>query len=119
ERFEIVLIDTGPLLGSLEANLVAGLSDAVVLVVSRGQDSKLVNACIQRLRRIGVHCAGVVFNRAEVQDFERSFAAGRVPSLRSPRSRRRDEAEPGVRATERGLVRALASYDEPRKGAPV
>lgn len=116
ERFDIVLIDTGPLLGSLEANLVAGLSDAVVLVVSRGQDSKLVNACIQRLRRIGVHCSGIVFNRAEVQDFERSFAAGSVASVRSTRSRRPDEQDGGA---ERGLVRALASSDEPRKNATV
>ncbi len=117
DKFDIVLIDTGPLLGSLEANLVGGLSDAVVLVVSRGQDSKLVNACIQRLRRIGVHCAGVVFNRAEVQDFERSFAAGSVSSVRSTRSRRPDEDDAG--AADRGLVRALSSSDEPRKGAPV
>lgn len=119
DQFDIVLIDTGPLLGSLEANLVAGLSDAVVLVVSRGQDSKLVNACIQRLRRIGVHCAGVVFNRAEVQDFERSFAAGSVSSVRSTRSRRPDETQGDARQAERGLVRALSSSDEPRKGAPV
>lgn len=119
DQFDIVLIDTGPLLGSLEANLVAGLSDAVVLVVSRGQDSKLVNACIQRLRRIGVHCAGVVFNRAEVQDFERSFAAGSVSSVRSTRSRRPDERGDDARTAERGLVRALSSSDEPRKGAPV
>jgi Mrp family chromosome partitioning ATPase/uncharacterized protein involved in exopolysaccharide biosynthesis len=119
DQFDIVLIDTGPLLGSLEANLVAGLSDAVVLVVSRGQDSKLVNACIQRLRRIGVHCAGVVFNRAEVQDFERSFAAGSVSSVRSTRSRRPEEAERGAGAADSGLVRALSSSEEPRKGAPV
>jgi Mrp family chromosome partitioning ATPase len=119
DQFDIVLIDTGPLLGSLEANLVAGLSDAVVLVVSRGQDSKLVNACIQRLRRIGVHCAGVVFNRAEVQDFERSFAAGSVSSVRSTRSRRPEERGDDARTAERGLVRALSSSEEPRKGAPV
>ncbi len=119
DQFDIVLIDTGPLLGSLEANLVAGLSDAVVLVVSRGQDSKLVNACIQRLRRIGVHCAGVVFNRAEVQDFERSFAAGSVSSVRSTRSRRPDDRADDARTAERGLVRALSSSEEPKKGAPV
>jgi Mrp family chromosome partitioning ATPase len=119
EKFDIVLIDTGPLLGSLEANLVAGLSDAVVLVVSRGQDSKLVNACIQRLRRIGVHCAGVVFNRAEVQDFERSFAAGSVSSVRSTRSRRPDDSDRGAGSADRGLVRALSTSEEPRKGAPV
>lgn len=115
ERFEIVLVDTGPLLGSLEANLVAGLSDCVVLVVSRGQDSKLVNACIQRLRRIGVHCAGVVFNRAEVQDFERSFAAGSVSSVRSVRSRRPDDASTGGSGSggaDAGLLRALSSSAE-------
>lgn len=114
EQFEIVLVDTGPLLGSLEANLVAGLSDCVVLVVSRGQDSKLVNACIQRLRRIGVHCAGVVFNRADVQDFERSFAAGSVASVRSVRSRRPEEPPEGGTGVgaDAGLLRALSSSAE-------
>lgn len=122
ERFEVVLVDTGPLLGSLEANLVAGLSDSVVLVVSRGQDSKLVNACIQRIRRIGVHCAGVVFNRAEVQDFERSFAAGSVSSVRSVRSRRPDDSESGERGgAEPGLLRALsnAEDEDSQRSAPV
>ena len=79
-----------------------------MLVVSRGQDSKLVNACIQRIRRIGVHCAGVVFNRADVQDFERSFAAGSVSSVRSVRSRRPDDSssDSGKGGAEPGLLRS-------------
>jgi hypothetical protein len=61
----------------------------------------------------------VVFNRADVQDFERSFAAGSVSSVRSTRSRRPDERGDDARTAERGLVRALSSSEEPRKGAPV
>jgi polysaccharide biosynthesis transport protein len=84
-RFDVVIIDTGPVLGSLEANLLARLADGVLLVVSRGQSSKLVGAAVQQLGRLGAVCAGMVFNRALPQDFERSTSVG---SVRSQLSRR-------------------------------
>jgi len=70
--YEIILIDTGPLLGSLEANLVSVLSDAVVLTISRGRSPKLVDASLERLKRLGARCAGLVFNKATAHDLERS-----------------------------------------------
>ncbi len=74
-QFETILIDTGPLLGSLEANIVATLSDGVLVTVARGQDHRLVEACLERLQRISAECAGLVFNRASSSDFERSVSA--------------------------------------------
>ncbi|MEC9373879.1 MAG: AAA family ATPase, partial [Planctomycetota bacterium] len=44
-KYDTILIDTGPVLGSLEANLAAELSDGVLLTISRGQSRKLVRAC--------------------------------------------------------------------------
>jgi len=84
QRFETVVIDTGPILGSLEANIVAPLSDRVVVVVSRGQGPKVVRASILRLQRLGATCAGLVFNRATVHDFDRSVSTASV-SARSIR----------------------------------
>ena len=39
--FDIVLLDTGPILGSIEASVVAAHADSVVLTVSRGDDRPL------------------------------------------------------------------------------
>ena len=74
-KFEVVLIDTGPLLGSLEANLVAGRSQGVLMVVSKGQDGKHVQTSLRRLGEIGANCLGLVYNRATSTDINRSSSA--------------------------------------------
>ena len=38
----MILVDTGPILGSIEASLVCAAADGVVLAVSRGQSRPLV-----------------------------------------------------------------------------
>ena len=93
-EYDVVLIDTGPLLGSLEANLVAVLSDGVVLTISRGRSPKLVDASLERLRRLGARCAGLVFNKATAQDLERSVSHFSFHS-QSLRSQPRQDREVG------------------------
>jgi Mrp family chromosome partitioning ATPase/uncharacterized protein involved in exopolysaccharide biosynthesis len=79
-RFDVVLIDTGPLLGSLEANVVCVLSDRVVLAVSRGQGARVVRAAIERLKRLSTNCAGIIFNRAAPMDFRSSVSHASIRS---------------------------------------
>ena len=67
-HFDIVLVDTGPVPGSLEASVVASQTDAVVLAVSRGEPKPLIERSITQLRAVGGKVAGVVFNRAEKRD---------------------------------------------------
>lgn len=112
QQFDVVVVDTGPILGSVEGNLLAALSDGVVLMVSRGQDSKLVRACLKRLGSIGARCAGMVFNRATRVDFEHSMSH---TSLRSRRQLAGDEADEARRldaskehAPDTNLLRALS-----------
>ena len=73
KHFEIILIDTGPLLGSIEATPVAAAVDGVILAVSRGQSRPMVDKALAHLRHIGATLAGVVFNRAQARDFEQSI----------------------------------------------
>ena len=80
KHFDTILIDTGPVLGSIEASLVATAADAVVLAVSRGQQRPLVERTVQHLQHIKANLAGVVFNRAKSADFDRSISGA---SLRS------------------------------------
>lgn len=71
-HFEVILIDTGPILGSIEASPVAVAADGVVLCVPRGQHRQMLDRALGHLRSIGAKLAGVVFNRAEAHDFGRS-----------------------------------------------
>jgi len=73
-HFDVVLIDTGPALASIEASPVCAAADAVVLCVSRGQHRPIVEKSLQRLISIGARLAGVVFNKAQSQDFESSIS---------------------------------------------
>lgn len=81
KQYDTILVDTGPILGSIEASLVCAAADVVVLTVARGQQRPLVEKAIQRLMGIGARLAGVVFNRAQSGDFDRSISG--ASSLRS------------------------------------
>ena len=72
-QFEVILIDTGPLLGSIEATPTAASVDGVILTVARGQSKPMVDKALQHLQHIGARLAGVVFNRAQARDFEQSI----------------------------------------------
>jgi succinoglycan biosynthesis transport protein ExoP len=78
--FDIVVIDTGPILGSLEACVVGTAADAVVLAVSRGQNQPMVERAVKQLRSVGANIAGIVFNRAEKRDFNRSVGSASIRS---------------------------------------
>jgi len=91
DRYDAVVIDTGPILGSLEANAAVAQADQVVLVVSRGQNARMVKVAIDRLHRFNVARIGLVFNRAARADIERSTSAASI-SVRS-RAASRQAAE--------------------------
>ncbi|MBT8485801.1 MAG: hypothetical protein HKO59_15615 [Phycisphaerales bacterium] len=70
KRYDVIVIDTGPILSSVEASLMAALADRVVLVTRRIQRLGRVQAAVSRLRPVGAACCGIVFNRATRSDFE-------------------------------------------------
>jgi capsular exopolysaccharide synthesis family protein len=82
KHFDVVLVDTGPILGSIEASPVAAAADGVILTVSRGQQRPLVEKSLQHLIGIGAKLAGVVFNRAQSRDFEQSVSRMSLHSVR-------------------------------------
>jgi Mrp family chromosome partitioning ATPase len=75
------MIDTGPILGSIEASLVCAAADGVVLAVARGQQRPMVEKALSHLAAIGARLAGVVFNRAQANDFERSISGMSIRSI--------------------------------------
>ena len=72
ENYDAVIIDTGPVLGSLEACVAAAEADGVVLTVSRGGLRSLAQSAIAQLDAVGAHVLGIVFNRALADDITSS-----------------------------------------------
>ncbi|HVS72499.1 MAG TPA: hypothetical protein VHQ47_14685 [Phycisphaerae bacterium] len=68
KHYDVVLVDTGPVLGSLEAVMISGLVDSVLMVVSRGTRREMAARAIDRLEAAGGRPRGVVFNRADSRD---------------------------------------------------
>lgn len=67
-EYDIILFDTGPIPGSVEAMFVATAADGVVLVVARGELQNQLERTLAHLRVIGANLIGTVFNRTEHRD---------------------------------------------------
>jgi polysaccharide biosynthesis transport protein len=81
DQFEVVVIDTGPILGSIEASLACAAADGVILTLGRGQQRQHADRAIDHLSAIGAKLLGVVFNRADANDFKRSVSSASVRSV--------------------------------------
>ena len=63
ERFDLVIIDTPPMIVS-DAQILSGKVDGVIFVVIPGQTRAIVALRpIEELRRIGSHVLGIVVNK--------------------------------------------------------
>jgi len=67
-QYDMILFDTGPIPGSVEALFVAGEVDGVVLVTSHGEMQSRFDRSIAYLRLVGAKVVGTVFNRADEKD---------------------------------------------------
>ncbi|MFW5682279.1 MAG: hypothetical protein ACOC1G_04670 [Phycisphaeraceae bacterium] len=72
EAYDVVLIDSGPILGAVDATLAASAADATLLIFSRNDRKALVDKAISTFDHIDGELAGVVFNRALQRDIVRS-----------------------------------------------
>jgi len=70
--FDIILIDSGPVPGTTDSTVMATCADGVIMVASRGDDGTDIQRTLKHLDELNVPVVGLVFNRAENQDIERS-----------------------------------------------
>jgi Mrp family chromosome partitioning ATPase/uncharacterized protein involved in exopolysaccharide biosynthesis len=70
--FDVILMDSGPIMGSLEASVLAPEVDGVIFAISRGQGRQAAEAAMRRLRGLGANVVGCVFNRAKSYDLAHS-----------------------------------------------
>ncbi len=68
ERYDTVLIDTGPILGSVESAFVSPQADGMMLVVGRGQYKPLIKKAIDQIKAVDGTIAATIFNRATVHE---------------------------------------------------
>ncbi|MBI1367278.1 MAG: AAA family ATPase [Planctomycetes bacterium] len=69
-QYDVIVIDTGPVPGSLEASHICAEADGVVMVVARGEQRDLAEKSVNHLYSIGARVLGLVFNRAEGTDVQ-------------------------------------------------
>lgn len=89
KQFDVVLIDTPPVLTSAEPGIVARHVDGVLFTLARGQTKKLVTRAIVELQKAKAPIIGAVFNRVARKDFDlsipqRAQATGSVSPYRLP-----------------------------------
>jgi len=77
ERFDMVLIDTPPLLSMADARVLGRMSDAVILVARAGQTSRTaVQAAFRRLVDDQSHVLGVILNDWNVNSSAYKYYGG-------------------------------------------
>ena len=70
-KFDMIIVDTGPMMGSLEGLPVATAADGVVLSIRRGRARSRLQDCVELLERAGASCLGIVLNCAVRSDCDR------------------------------------------------
>lgn len=108
-QYDIIIMDTGPLLGALESTPVTAVADGVVLSVRRGRSRAKLEECVNRLNLVGTSCVGVILNCAVRSDCNRyvseaSLAAAEEDRGNRPAGENREAPVPGER---NALIRAM------------
>jgi Mrp family chromosome partitioning ATPase/capsular polysaccharide biosynthesis protein len=70
-KFDLIIMDTGPVVASLQTPIVAQAADHVIMTVSNGLQEALSRRSMQILRSVGIQVSGLVFNRARSKDYRR------------------------------------------------
>ncbi len=116
DEFDIVIIDTGPCLGSLEASMAAAEADATVLIVSRGDAKSMAARAFDHLQTVGANVVGLVFNHALDSDLNHSSNASIISQeRRTDPSQNPMLADPAIAARFGPLGSAVAAYGRPSR----
>lgn len=79
--FDIILVDSGPVPGLSDAMIMCMCADGVIMMASRGDSESDVQRALKHLNELSVPVVGLVFNRADAMDLERSkFSSSAVSS---------------------------------------
>lgn len=68
--FDFIIIDTGPLSGSIESMPIAGSVDGVILALRKGRSRVPLKRCVRDLHQLNAPYLGVVLNYADKSDYK-------------------------------------------------
>lgn len=94
--FDVILIDAGPIPGTTDATIMTSCADGVIMVTSRGDQGSDIQRALRHLHDLNVFVVGLVFNRAEPQDIERSRYSTSVSRSKDDSSAKRPLPEEGL-----------------------
>jgi Mrp family chromosome partitioning ATPase/uncharacterized protein involved in exopolysaccharide biosynthesis len=97
--YETILIDSGPILGSIESGLLAPAVDGVLMVVGRNQLRPLVKRAADQIHAVGGQVIATIFNRASIQELKQSSSS---MSVHFSRQASRQAAEQAARGGVKG-----------------
>jgi Mrp family chromosome partitioning ATPase/uncharacterized protein involved in exopolysaccharide biosynthesis len=83
-EFDVALVDTGPVPGTVESSMVAAHADSVVLVMTPDDQRPDAQRAVVHMEEIGASVAGLVFNRAGQREILRSSLSRSSPGRRGP-----------------------------------
>ena len=68
EQYDVVLLDSAPVLGMTDTAVLASESDAAVIVIKTGEATrKALKLAISQLEQVGVDITGVILNNVDVR----------------------------------------------------
>lgn len=114
-RFDVVLIDTGPILGHAHAQLFASVAEQNVLMIRRLQSMTAARDAVNLIRRVSPQTIGLVFNDALRNDpglrpiFPRESYLESLPTSES--FRERGKPSPMIKVKENGTSMDPVSGD--------
>jgi len=68
DRFDIIIVDAGPVTASVEAIPVAASCDGAMLVLRRGRSRSRISESVGEIRSAGAEYLGLILNDAEQAD---------------------------------------------------
>ncbi len=115
-QYEVIILDTGPFVGSIELLPVAAASDSVVLSFRRGRSRARLEHCIANFEALGILVLGVVLNRASHSDCDEYVSYSAVSEKRltaSGESASGGSPDGAVEKSENALLQAMnMSHDD-------
>ncbi len=85
QKYDIVIVDTGPLLGSLESTPVTAAADDVVLSMKRGRSRNRLSECVRRIEASGTRCLGIILNGVGRSECSRYVSEASLAAAESER----------------------------------
>ncbi|GLK69718.1 GumC family protein [Hansschlegelia plantiphila] len=109
ERFDMIIIDSPPVIGLADAPVLSRLTESVLMVVSCNQvPRKAASHSLKRIRSTGAHVVGACLTKFVVKKFDYNYSYGYISSAYYDYESK-EPTEEGTGAPEPEAIKALES----------